>query len=341
MQIKKQFNENLKQISFLLVIVFIACLIIGELNYFISSILGALTIYVILRNPHRRLREKGWNNTLATSILLLVTFVVVVLITGTIVSLIYGKLKQFDIESLIESLNHIHGVILREWKYDIFSENIIQRVISFVGNVLPGILSASGNALANVMMMLFVLFFMLQQSRLFERGIESFLPVSDESILLLKKEAYNMILSNAIGIPLIMIGQGITAGLAYWILDAGDPVIWGIITGFFGLIPVIGTGSIWLPLSIDLIIAGHIWQGVILLIYGVCVISNVDYLVRMVFLRKKANIHPVITLFGIIMGMNLFGFWGIIFGPLTISGFFLLVEIYKREFIENNSIEKE
>jgi predicted PurR-regulated permease PerM len=332
MQIKKQFNENLKQISFLIIIVFLGCLIISQLSYFASSILGGFTLYIILRKPHRRLREKGWNNTLITTLLLLATFIVVVLIAGSIGSLIFGKMKQFDIQSIVENLNHIHSVIMREWNYDIFSENIIQKILSVIGSILPRIIAASGNALANVAMMLLVLFFMLQQSTQFEKGIESFLPVSKESVLLLKKEAHNMILSNAIGIPLIMFGQGITAGLAYWVLSVGDPVIWGIITGFFGLLPVIGTGAIWIPLSIDLIIAGHIWRGIILLIYGSAVVSSVENLVRMVFMKKKANIHPLITLFGIILGINLFGFWGIIFGPLVISGFFLLVNIYKNEF---------
>jgi predicted PurR-regulated permease PerM len=180
---------------------------------------------------------------------------------------------------------------------------------------------------------MFVLFFLLQQSREFEEGIENFLPISKENVHLLKKEAHNMIISNAVGIPLIMIGQGITAGLAYWILDAGDPVIWGLMTGFCGLVPVVGSGGVWVPLAINLAMGGHIWQGIVLIIYGCLVVSSVDNLVRIVLLKKKANVHPLITLFGVIVGMNLFGFWGIIFGPLILSGFFLLLRIYKKEFV--------
>jgi predicted PurR-regulated permease PerM len=105
-----------------------------------------------------------------------------------------------------------------------------------------------------------------------------------------------------------------------------------MMTGFFGLLPVVGTAGIWVPLSIELLVGGHIWQGIVLAIYGACIISSVDNCVRMIFLEKKANVHPLITLFGVIMGMNLFGFWGIIFGPLMISGLFLLCRIYAREF---------
>jgi predicted PurR-regulated permease PerM len=330
---EKQFNSHIRQIGFLLIIVFLACLIIGELNYFASSILGGFTLYIILRTPHRRLREKGWKNTWATIILLTVAFIFLVLMLGGLISIVYAKLKQFQPQIIMDELHNIHNLVIQKWKYNIFSEDVIQKAVSTIGNILPDILSATGNVIANVVMMIFVLFFMLQESDQFERELEKIVPISSDGIQLLKKETHTMILSNAVGIPLIMLGQGITAGLAYWILDAGDPVMWGLMTGFFGLIPVIGTGAVWLPLAIDLLIANHIWQGIVLIIYGICVISSVDNLVRIVFLKKKANIHPLITLFGVILGMNLFGFWGIIFGPLMISVFFLFMKIYRKEFI--------
>jgi predicted PurR-regulated permease PerM len=329
---EKQFNNYIRQIVFLLVIIFLACLIIGELNYFASSILGGFTLYIMLRRPHRYLLEKGWKNTPATITLLIAVFVFLVLILGGFISIVYAKLKQFQPQIIMDELHNIHNWVFLKWEYNIFSDEVIQKILSTIGKILPNILSATGNVIANVIMMIFVLFFMLQESARFEQELEKILPISTDNVQLLKKETHTMIFSNAVGIPLIMLGQGITAGLGYWILDAGDPVIWGLLTGFFGLIPVIGTGAVWLPLAIDLLIANHIWQGIVLIIYGACVVSSMDNLVRMVFLKKRANIHPLITIFGVIMGMNLFGFWGIIFGPLIISVFFLFVKIYQKEF---------
>jgi predicted PurR-regulated permease PerM len=125
------------------------------------------------------------------------------------------------------------------------------------------------------------------------------------------------------------------AALAYWFTGAGDPIVWGLLTGFFGLIPVIGTAGIWLPLAINLLIGDHVWQCVVLIIWGVCVVSTIDNVFRMVFLKKYANVHPLVALFGVILGVNLFGFWGIIFGPLVISGFLLLIKIFHKEFLTN------
>lgn len=329
----KQFSENIKQIGFILLILFLACVIFDGLKYFVSSILGAFTLYMILRKPHQMMLKKGWGDSITPSFLLITTFLTLILVLGGFFALIYSKLKQFRPQVIIDSLYNIHGSVMERWGYNIFSEDIIQKALSAVGNVIPGVISASGNVVANVAMMIFVLYFMLYQNRKFEMGIEGLLPISKESIYLLKAEVHNMILSNAVGIPLIMIGQGMTAGVAYWLLNAGDPIIWGVITGIFGLIPVVGTGSVWIPLAINLLIGGNIWQGIVLIIYGALVVSSIDNLVRMVFLKKKANVHPLVTLFGVILGMNLFGFWGIIFGPLLISGFILLIRIYKKEFV--------
>lgn len=329
----KQFNENIKQVAFLLLILFLACLIIGGLKYFASSVLGGFTLYMVLRKPHEYMIKKGWGNTITTSILLIATFFFLIIIVGSLLALVYSKFRQFHPQVIIDSLYNIHGSVMQKWGYNIFSEDVIQKALSAAGNVIPGIISATGNVVANVAMMIFVLFFMLQQSDAFKKGLENFLPISKESVRLLKAEVHNMVLSNAVGIPLIMLGQGVTAGLGYWLLNAGDPIIWGLLTGIFGLVPVVGTGGVWVPLAINLLIGGNIWQAIVLFIYGSVVISSIDNIVRMFLMKKAANVHPLVTLFGVILGMNLFGFWGIIFGPLMISGFLLLIKIYKKEFV--------
>lgn len=331
----KLFNEKIKQVGFLILIILLTCIIIDELRYFLSSILASFTLYLILRNPYKKLLSKGWKKSWATALLMLISFLIVVVIGGGIVGVVYDKMRYFHPQSILNSIKNIHDMFIERWGYNIFSEDILGKAISTVGNVVPGIIATTGNVIANVAMMAFLLFFMLYESDEFEKGFESLIPLSVDSISMLKKETNNMVLSNAVGIPVIMLGQGIFAGIGYWITDAGDPVIWGLLTGFFGLLPVVGTAAVWVPLAINLLIGGNIWQSVVLLIWGAVIISSVDNVIRMVFLKKHANVHPLIALFGVIMGINLFGFWGIIFGPLLISGTLLLLRIYKKEFLSN------
>ncbi len=310
-----------------------------ELNYFISSLLGAFTLYMLLRSSQKKLESKGWGKTLTTSFLLILTVLIVFVIGGALIGTIYTKLKNFHPQIIIDNINHLHEVILDKTGYNIFSKNVADNAIQSITQMLPNLFSVTGSIITNALMMIFVLFFMLQSSEEMESEIENNLPLSIDSISLLKHETQNMVVSNAIGIPLIIIGQGLVSALGYWILNAGDPFVWGVLTGIFGLVPVIGTAGVWLPLAINLMISGEVWMGVILIIYGILIISSIDNVIRMVFLKKYANVHPLVTIFGIILGMNLFGFWGIIFGPLVISGFMLSIKIYKNEFLADDLTE--
>ena len=328
----KFFNERAKSIVFFLILVLLGCVIVYELRYFSSSVLGAFTLYMLLRKPHKRLLAKKWHNTPAVLMLALLTFLVIIIIGGGISMVVYTKIQNFEPQTILDNLKLFHDTTIQKWGHSISLDDIVVKGVQWLGTALPGVLSATGNVIANVILMIFVLFFMLQGSEKFEEGLENLLPISKENIRLLKKETNHMVISNAIGIPLIMTFQAMLSALGYWFTGAGDPVVWGILTGFAGLIPVIGTVVVWAPLAINLLVGGQIWQGVVLLVWGVCVISLIDNGFRMIFLKKYANVHPLIPLFGVVLGINLFGFWGIIFGPLVISGFLLLVKIYHSEF---------
>lgn len=72
-----------------------------------------------------------------------------------------------------------------------------------------------------------------------------------------------------------------------------------------------------------------------LTVYAIIVIANVDNLIRFVLQKKMADTHPLITIFGVVIGLSLFGFMGVIFGPLLLSIFILCVNIFKEEYLDN------
>jgi predicted PurR-regulated permease PerM len=177
---------------------------------------------------------------------------------------------------------------------------------------------------------------MLTGGKEMEKGIHTFLPLSEKSINELGKETVHMVRANAIGIPLISLIQGVTAAIAYWIFGLKDWGMWGFLTGIFAFFPIVGTMLVWLPLVIYLYSQGQSWQATGLLIYSLVVTGNVDYLARITLMKKIGDVHPLITIFGVIVGLKLFGFMGFIFGPLIFSYMIILVRIYSYEFVENH-----
>ncbi len=100
----------------------------------------------------------------------------------------------------------------------------------------------------------------------------------------------------------------------------------------FAFFPIVGTTLIWAPLVVFLFSQGNTGQGIGLLIYSLLVTGNVDYLARVTLMKRLGDVHPMVTVLGVIVGLSLFGFWGFIFGPLLISYFMLLFKIYTNEF---------
>jgi predicted PurR-regulated permease PerM len=135
-----------------------------------------------------------------------------------------------------------------------------------------------------------------------------------------------------LGIPLVAIFQGIIALIGYLILGVPDPFFWFVITAIGSMIPFIGTAIGIIPVVILLIAQGDNWQAIAMLIYGFVVVGSTDNLIRLYILDRLAAVHPLITLFGVIVGVQLFGFIGLIFGPLLISLFLLILKIYKKEY---------
>ncbi|RYE12419.1 MAG: AI-2E family transporter, partial [Sphingobacteriaceae bacterium] len=173
-----------------------------------------------------------------------------------------------------------------------------------------------------------------------EMWLRKNLPLKNRNSDKLLTEVRGMVLSNAIGIPVLAFVQGIIAIIGYMIFGVKEPILWGIITGVCSVVPVVGTMIAWVPITLFMFATGHSNAGIGLLFWGLFPIGASDNVIRFLLQKKLADVHPIITVLGVIIGVNLFGFIGLIYGPLLISVFILLVRIYIDEFIEQPNSSK-
>jgi predicted PurR-regulated permease PerM len=142
-----------------------------------------------------------------------------------------------------------------------------------------------------------------------------------------------MVVANALGIPLIAFAQGLVGLIGYLVIGVDEPFFWFGVTCIAAMLPVVGAALAYLPLAIIFFANGQTTQGIAMLIFGFGIIGLTDNVLRFTLLKKIGNVHPLTTVFGVIIGLSLFGFIGLIFGPLLISLFMLLLKIYSSEFI--------
>ncbi len=330
----------LKQIVLLSLIVLLAVLIIWQLYYFIPGALVAITLYILFRNYFFKLTEtKKWKKWTAALMLIMVSIVVFVLPIYGIVNLLIPKIKMVITHSddIMASIKELEALIKRYVPDFSVSDEQIQSIVQASTKIVSSVLNATASVLFNILVAFFLLYFMFINGRSIEKSLVQTIHLKEDNQKLLWAETKNMVVSNAIGIPLLILAQSITAIIGYWIFGVKEAVFWGVITGAASIIPVVGCMVIWVPLAIIMFAAGDVGMAIGLTIYSAVVISNIDNVLRFTLLRKIGDVHPIITVFGVIMGLQIFGIMGLIFGPLLIAYLTLLIKIYKLEFKDSKT----
>ena len=144
--------------------------------------------------------------------------------------------------------------------------------------------------------------------------------------------------ANVLGQALVSFVQGVLTGATLWIFGVPDPFFWGTVAFFTAFIPVLGTPLVWGPAGLIQLSQGNTTQGVGILVVGVVIIINIDNLLRIMLAKRMGDIHPLVTLAGIVLGVPIFGILGLVVGPLLLSYFIVLIHVFERE---NRKQEKE
>jgi predicted PurR-regulated permease PerM len=329
-------QNRIRQIFFIIVIVLLGLLLFRELYTFVPAVLGAITLYILMHNWMLYLTEKKkWRKGLTVLFLMLASFLVILLPIALLVNMTSSKITYAVQHSsdIIESIKTVIANIEQKIGRNIVSEEDISKLSPLIAQTLPQILGATFNTLTTVFFMYFILYFMLMNARSMENMIYEYIPLRDENVKRIGKEVESMVVSNAIGIPLIAVLQGVVGLIGYFILGVKEPWFWFVVTCITAMIPVVGAALAYVPLAILFFANGQNWQGIAMLIFGFGIIGLVDNIFRFWLQKKIGNIHPLVTVFGVIIGIKLFGFIGLIFGPLLISMFILLLKIYSNEFL--------
>jgi predicted PurR-regulated permease PerM len=328
-------NNFVRQILILATIITLGIILFNQLKSLIPAFLGAYTLYVLLRKWMFILQGRyKWNKSLTASVLMLLSFVIILMPILLVANMLTSKIA-FAMEHSQDVLSSLQGYIEKiesQYKIHILTSANMEKVTSWGGNTVPKILGATFDTLTGIVIMYFILYFMLVDGRKMESNFYDWVPLKDENTLLLRKELNTMVYANAIGIPLIAVLQGIVGLIGYLILGVDEPWFWFVITCITSMLPVLGAAIAYIPVSLLFFAGGHSGKGIIMLLYGLGIIGTVDNLFRFVVLKRIGDVHPLITGFGVIIGVSLFGFIGLIFGPILISLFLVLIKIYASEF---------
>jgi predicted PurR-regulated permease PerM len=331
------FNDRVKQVLLLSLLILLVFLSISKLGSFLPGLLGALTLYILSRGDYFQLvYNRKWKKGRAAGLFIIYYLLLLGVPIFLAVLLISPKINAFlsDPSGMINDAKLSIEQIQRKFGINFISQESLQNSLSKVTAFIPKIINSTANIITNLAIMLFVLYYMFYNGKEIEKFLNRVIPLKQENIDTLAASTKKMVKANALGIPIISIIQGLTATLGYFIFGVKEWGLWGFVTGVFAFFPVVGTMIVWVPLVIFMFATAPTWQAVGLLLYSIIVTGQVDYLARITLLRKMGNVHPVITVIGVIVGLGLFGFIGLIFGPLLVNYIIVLFDIYVNEFVD-------
>lgn len=332
-------EEKIKQVLLLILIVVLILLIGFNLALFIPAVLGAITLYIITRKYNLYLQEtKKWKPWVATILIIFITLIILVLpiyFMGDILIQRVGNAKEY-MGKFNVFIDKIHDFAYQKTSIDILSKDNMAGLKSAVKQFSTSALSGTFNTITIIFSTYFILYFMMEKPRLFERLLKNSAPLKKSNVNLIGQKIRAMVTANAIGIPVVAVGQGLVAIIGYYLFGAPSILVLFALTCITAMIPIVGAAIIYIPVCIFMVAEGNLGGGLGLLAYCVGIVGLTDNLLRFTLLKKLEDIHPLNTVFGIIMGINLFGFMGLIFGPILISITVLLIQVYRDEFSQED-----
>jgi predicted PurR-regulated permease PerM len=337
------FNYKQRNNIVLVAIIVLGCFLVYALSGLFSAILGAIVLFTIFRPLYLfMVQKKHWNKSLVAALIILSSLVVIVIPFLSLSLMVISKISSlnrdsFPLQEWTYKIDQFAGAHLNQPK---LAENTMAKLGGYVTELFPSILSSAVNIILTLLVLYFLLYFMLTQIKEFEAGLLKYAPFREQHALKFATALRNSTYSNVLGQGIIAVTQGALLSMGFYAVEIPDPVFWGVIGVFLSFLPVVGAPTMCIPASLILFANDHTVRGVLLLAYGLLFIGNVDNVLRMIINKRVGNTHPIISVIGVFIGLPLFGILGLVFGPVLLSYFLLLLEIYETNRLAADRLER-
>jgi predicted PurR-regulated permease PerM len=327
-----------KQITLFLITLGVLILCALLLRPFFSGIVGAIVLAVITQRPYDWLASKIKNRSFCAAIALILMVLAVIIPTFFLAQ----KLGEQALATVNAFRNGAHqekisGFIanrpalasrIEDFTSSIDINNAARSTAAYVGGNLAGLLGKSIRIITQLVVMLFLLFFLLRDRALALASLRSLLPLHEDESTELLDRVGNTILATALGRLTIAAVQGILAGLAFWVLGVPNIILWAFTLTACAMIPAFGSFLVWGPVAIYLGLTGHWGKAALLGLWGGFIVSTIDNILYPILVGSHLRAHTATILLSILGGIALFGPIGIVLGPVLFTLASALLDIW-------------
>lgn len=334
-------NKNFNKIISIILLSVVGCFLIYYLYPYINGFLGAI-ILATLFIPLQKLfvNKLKINSKLSAIIIIILTLVLIIVPSFFIIKTAYIEGTQL-INTNSQFFKNISNFDQKIPFINIstITKDFIPKFTNWLTNLLISGINNAVKSVITIVIMYFVLFYLLVFHKENHKTLKKILPFNSKNSDLLVKEFKKVTHATIIATGLVAVIQGILLGIGFYIFGVNYAVYWGILAAILSFLPVVGIPLIWIPYALYYLIQGNLFLAIALVVLGL-IINYSEYFIRPTLQKRMGDLHPLVSIIGIFVGIPAFGIIGIVMGPLLISYFILMYKIFKEEYICNNK-EKE
>jgi predicted PurR-regulated permease PerM len=316
-----------------LVVLLLGFALAWALAPYATGLIGIPVLYVIFAPAHQWLARRMKPTLAATLVVLLGLFLIVV--PGvSFAGLVVNEAQQIA-TGVVKSPLLARVAQLRIGGTDLGPElaNLGRSIVSWLGTSAFNLVGTATRFALNLTIAFFGLYYLLLRPKQIWEAVRPYIPFSALNADKLQQRFHDVTISTLIGTGVTAIVQGILVGIGFAITGLPNAVFWGVVTVIVAILPVVGSGLVWGPGVLALVLDNRYGAAVFLGLWGVLAVGGVDYVIRPWVFKRWAQIHPIVTVVGAVAGVPYFGILGLLIGPLAVSYFFELVRMYKEEYL--------
>ena len=300
---------------------------------FVQYVLLALLLGYVCHPAHVRLAPRVGSRVAAVT-LIVVAFLLIVLpfVAVLVVAVDQAANLVASIQSGAVNVGTVEALLLQYAGVEIDLSELIAEIdlaaalssvgdgtsAAIVGNAAQ-LLGGLSNALIGLAIAAFLLFYVLTDGEQFVQWTYEVVPLSNDRQAELYAEIDQVTWAVLVGNLLVAVIQGVLTGIGLALVGVPNVIFWSFVTVALSLLPIIGAFVVWFPAALYLLVTGNFVGGVLLLVYGVTIVSLSDNYLRPVLVDRGAHLNPGVIILGLFGGVYALGFMGLFFGPVVLG----------------------
>lgn len=335
-------RERVTTLTFYAFILLLAYLVYRLFEPFLVPLAWASVAAIVFRTPHQRLVSRlgptwaPWVSTLAVMLMLVVP---AVLLTTAFV-----REAKNAVDNVEEAFATGKFAVVQErwdwlqsktlgvegWDMATIARTAVQRSAGFAAAQAGTVVQGVASFFFHLIVMLFAVYFLFRDGHLFMAKLRNALPFERDKREQILSQTQELIYASVSSSLIVAAVQGALGGVLFAALGLGAPVFWGVVMAFFALLPMLGAWVVWAPAALWLLVSGQITKAIILIAVGAGVVGLVDNILRPALLSGRAQLNGLLVFISLLGGISVFGFIGIVLGPIVVATAASLFDAYTR-----------